>query len=123
PAGMSDVVLLEALNQRKLQMPVFVSQHDILLGDDFRLLVLNDDQEIHRFNTLDVDGVYAALEKLGVTTESGPVSPGVSTTTTVVQNDVSDSVTTVSVNEDAGVLPDGTRYQTVTTTTRTRTPI
>lgn len=66
PGDMSREVLLEAINQRKLQMPVFLSRSDMLLGDDFRLVVLNDDQEVQRFTTMDQAGVNAALSDLGI---------------------------------------------------------
>lgn len=73
PDGLSRDVALEAIQQRALHMPVFLANSDMLLGDDFRISVLNDDAEVSRFTTLDVDGVYAALKGEGVTIPT-PVS-------------------------------------------------
>lgn len=75
PGTMSRDVLLEAINQRNLQMPVFLARSDMLLGDDFRLVVLNDDQEVQRFTTLDAAGVNAALAGLGIAIPAPVATP------------------------------------------------
>ncbi len=100
PGDTSSEVLLEAINQRKLDMPVFIARSDMLLGDDFRIVVLNNDQEVQRFTTLDVAGVNDALAGLGITIpeQQTPAS---------------------NVETGAGTLPDGSAYSSVTTTTTT----
>jgi hypothetical protein len=98
PEGLSNEVALEAINQRDLHMPVFLAASDMLLGDDYRVLVLNEDSETARFSTLDLAGVYDELKKIGVSVTAPapvlaptpapvpaatPVPPAAITTTTV----------------------------------------
>lgn len=66
PPDLSPAVAAEAIIQRKLPMPVFRAEADMLLGDDYRLVVLNSDAEVARFTTMDMAGAYKALQKAGV---------------------------------------------------------
>lgn len=66
PPELSAEVAAEAITQRKLPMPVFRAEADMLLGDAYRLVVLNDDAEVARFETMDLAGTYKALQEAGV---------------------------------------------------------
>lgn len=87
PSGETQETAANGIRQRNLTMPVFVAASDMLLGDTFRLLVLNDDQEVARYTTADFAGVKAALKGIGITVPDGagaavptatpaPVAPG-----------------------------------------------
>lgn len=111
PGDMSRDVLLEAINQRDLQMPVFLARSDMLLGDDFRVVVLNDDQEVQRFTTLDQAGVNAALATLGIAI---PDPPAASVTTPTSASPSSPPPATTNLADpstysppDETVRPDG----------------
>lgn len=75
PDGISRAVALEALEQRKLTMPVFLAASDVLLGESYRVVVLNDDMEVARFQSLDLSGVYQALDEIGVDVPESPAVP------------------------------------------------
>lgn len=118
PADISREVILEAINQRKLQMPVFLVRNDMLLGDDYRLLVLNNDAEVERFTSLDFAGVNAALQSIGADAPAPAATPDPADAPVTEPADPADPE--VVVETDSGVLPDGSTYTRITTTTRTR---
>jgi len=85
PEGLSHDVAVEAINQRDLKMPVFLARANLLLGDDIRLSVLNDDQEVERYTTMDLTGANAALAKLGIAVSAvPPAAPAVPAATPAV---------------------------------------
>lgn len=84
PEGLSHDVAVEAINQRDLKVPVYLARADLLLGDELRLSVLNDDQEVERYTTMDLTGVNAALAKLGVTVTGPPPAPAAAAATPAV---------------------------------------
>ncbi len=98
PEGISQEVALEALEQRKLTMPVFLAGSDVLLGESYRVVVLNDDMEIARFQSLDVSGVYQTLEQIGVEVPEIPAASVEPTTQTA------EASTTVTQPSRQGML-------------------
>lgn len=87
PEGMSRDVAVTAIEQRNLHMPVFLAVSDILMGEDYRLLVLNNDMETARFLTLNWAEAYDALEKAGVSvTAEPPVTAATAVTTATVSS-------------------------------------
>ncbi len=113
PGDISRQVLVEAINQRDLQMPVFIARSDMLLGDDFRLLVLNDDQEVQRFTTLDAAGVNKALAGLGITIPEPPPPAPV--------DPVGAAIPPVVIEPSYTPPDDGSDYSVTTTTVTTTT--
>ena len=87
PANLSREVVVEAVQQRELKMPVYLTRTDMLLGDSFRVLVLDDDREIDRFTSMDPVALNASLKRAGFSVAAASVpsstpAPGVTVTTT-----------------------------------------
>lgn len=116
----SPAVVESAIEQRNLQMPVFLASNDMLLGDDYRIVVLDNDNEVKRFTTLDFPGLNAELATRNIqvsalpsATQTPPTDPATATT-------APGEVTNVTVTSETTELPDGEIVTNVTTTTELR---
>ncbi len=105
-ANMSNDIVLEAINQRNLSVPVFLASEDMLHGDDFRLFVLDGGLAVERFSSFDVPVINAALARLGIptpefglpgTAPAATPAPTPDTTSSVVPPAESMTTTTTTV--------------------------
>jgi hypothetical protein len=86
PADISPEVSHEAVDQRSLNYPVFLARTDLLLGENFKLVLINKGEVVQSFQTLDFPAIEKASRQLTTTAQSSTANadspmPGVVTPT------------------------------------------